>query len=277
MKVICAVLLIVSASATSVSAADKETRQMMADIRMLQEQAQLLQNTLGSLGDALASLNKRLDEQAEANRKAFADQKLTIDTLGRDVVVVREKVDDTIVRVGSLGQEVEALRHSVDAINAPISFGPGPSEAGAAPADGTMPALPPSSPTAAPGVSPTRLYNEAYSDYALGRWDLAIAGFEAYIKNFPRSDQADDAQLLIGHSYSNAAKYDKALEAYDLAIRSYPNGNVIPDAYYKKGLAHQSLRQTDKAREAYEVVVKNYPESNAATLAQQGLQALERP
>jgi tol-pal system protein YbgF len=279
MRTICIALLL-SSFASPLSAADKETRQMMADIRMLQEQAQLLQNTLGSLTDVLAAVNKRLDEQAEVNRKAFADQKLTIDTLGRDVGVVREKMDDTIVRVGSLGQEVEALRQSVDAINAPISFSGVPAETASADspaaADGTAPTVPAASPSAAVGVSPSRLFNEARSDYFLGRYDLAIAGFDAYIKSFPNSDEADDAQLLIGNSYSQGAKYDKAIEAYDLAIRTYPKGNVIPEAYYKKGVAHQSLRQTDRAREAYEYVVKNHPESAAATLAQQGLQALQR-
>ena len=37
-------------AATPAAAANKEHQQLMADIRMLQEQAQLLQNMLGSLG-----------------------------------------------------------------------------------------------------------------------------------------------------------------------------------------------------------------------------------
>jgi tol-pal system protein YbgF len=272
------ILVLATFAAVPAYGADKETRQMMADIRMLQEQAQQLQNLLGSVSDALMAVNKRLDEQAEANRKGFADQKLTIDTLGRDVAVVREKVDDTIVRVGSLGQEVEALRASVEAINAPVSFGALP-EAPLPGPDGAEP--PAAAPTAAPapavGLSPTRLLYEAKSDYSLARWDLAISGFEAFIKSFPRSDEADDAQLLIGNAYLEDAKYDRAIEAYDVAIRTYPKGNVIPEAYYKKGLAYQSLRQTDRAREAFETVVKTYPESTAAILANQRLQGLGKP
>ena len=74
----------------------------MADLRMLQEQAQLLQNMLGTLTDALKAVNARLDQQAEATRKSAADEKLLIDTLTKDLSIVREKVDDNNVRVGSL-------------------------------------------------------------------------------------------------------------------------------------------------------------------------------
>ena len=90
----------------------------MADLRMLQEQSQLLQNLLGTLTEALKAVNTRLDQQTEANRKAFADQKLVIDNLTNDVRIIREKLDDNNVRVGSLTQEVE-FAAAIDAAAAP--------------------------------------------------------------------------------------------------------------------------------------------------------------
>ena len=103
-------------------AANKEHQQLMADIRMLQEQAQQLQNLIGSLnatlGEALRAVNARLDEQTNTTRKAFADQKLVIDALTSDLRVVREKVDDNNVRIGSMSQEVDALRQSLQQQNA---------------------------------------------------------------------------------------------------------------------------------------------------------------
>ena len=99
------------------SAANKEHQQLMADIRMLQEQAQQLQNLLGTLNDTIKAVNARLDDQANASRKAFADQKVIIDTLGSDSRVIREKLDDNNVRIGSLSQEVDALRHAIDQLS----------------------------------------------------------------------------------------------------------------------------------------------------------------
>jgi tol-pal system protein YbgF len=261
------------------SAANKEQLQMMADIRMLQEQAQQLQVLIGSLGEALKVVNARLDQQAETNRRGFADQKLNSDNLLNDLRTVRERMDDNNVRLGSLTQEVDALRQSVHqltvapGITAPTDAAGLPPDGGAA---GSASAAGPTAAIAA-GASPQRLYDSAYADYTAGQFDLAVQGFESYIKSFPRSEQADDAQVYIGNSYLQAGKYEKAVEAYELAIRTYPTGNLIPDAWYKKGTALMDLKQTAKAMEAFDYVAKTYPDSNAALLARQQLAQYKKP
>ena len=253
----------------------------MADLRMLQEQTQLLQNVLGTLADAIKAVNTRLDQQADANRKAFADQKLLIDNLTKDLGVVREKVDDNNVRVGSLSQEVDALRQLVQqALARPAAPPPAVVDPNGGPAlppgpvqttGVTTPPAPAAPAPTAIGTSPTKAWEQAYGDYAAGLYDLAVDGFTAFIRDFPKHDQADDAQFLIGRSYLQDAKNDKAVEAFDKVIRTYPTSNSIPDSYYLKGVALRNLRQLDRAREAWDTVVKTYPDSAAASLAKQAL------
>jgi tol-pal system protein YbgF len=264
--------------AVPAAAADKETRQMMADIRILQEQSQQLQNLIAAMTDALKAVNARIDEQTGTNRKSFADQKLVIDTLANDLRVVREKVDDSNVRVGSLGQELDALRQSVTALGTarPASPDVDPSTAAAGdPAAGAAPpvAAAPSG-AAAVGASPQKLLDSALADYYAGQYDLSILGFESYVKTFPQSPQASFAQLHVGNSQMQLGHYEQAIAAFDTVIRTYPRSNEVPDAYVRKGTALKTLRQTDKAREAFEFVIKNYPDSVAATVAQQRLQEL---
>jgi tol-pal system protein YbgF len=260
--------------ATPASAANKEHQQVMADLRMLQEQAQLLQNMLGTLTDALKAVNARLDQQAEATRKSVADQKLLIDTLTKDLSIVREKVDDNNVRVGSLAQEVDALRQLVQqALARPPAqttdlTAPGPTPP--PPAGASTPAPAPAPPRLA-GASPTKTYEQAYGDYAAGLWDLAIDGFDAFLKDFPTATQADEAQFYIGRAYLNDAKYDKAVEAFDKVIRTYPASNNVPSSYYLKGVALRSLKQMDRAREAWDTVIRTYPDSAAASQAKQAV------
>lgn len=271
-------ILLTAILVTPVAAQSKEQRQMMADLRMLQEQNQTLQNVLGSIVDAIKAVNARIDDQAKVTGKAMADQKLVIDNLTNTVREIREKLDDNNVRLGSLNQEVEALRQGLQQLNArpavpettTAETGTGiiPGGIGTGTADGP-PAAPP--PAVALGTSPQKLWDEAWADYTLSQWDLAIAGFEAVIKIFPRSERAADAQVHIGHSYIGAGKYDKAVEAYDAAIRNYPGAPAVPDAYYKKGIALRALKQPDAAKASFEFVVKTYPDSNAATLAKQEL------
>jgi tol-pal system protein YbgF len=258
------------------TAADKETRQMMADIRILQEQSQQLQNLITSMTEAIKAVNTRIDEQTSASRKLFADQKLVIDTLANDVRVVREKVDDNNVRVGSLGQELDALRQSVTAIGTMRPAFPD-GDPGATPGAGDPTAAPPAavpSGAAAVGASPQKLLDSALADYYAGQYDLAILGFESYVKTFPQSPQASFAQLHVGNSQMQLGKYEPAITAFDVVIRNYPKSNEVPDAYVRKGTALKTLRQTDQARQAFDFVIKNYPDSVAATVAQQRLQEL---
>lgn len=255
-------------------AADKETRQMMADIRILQEQSQQLQNLIAAMTEAIKAVNTRIDEQTAANRKSFADQKLVIDTLSNDLRVVREKVDDNNVRVGSLSQELDALRQSVTALSARPAYPDSADPAAAADPNAPSPAPAAPSGAAALGQSPQKLLDSALADYYAGQYDLAILGFESYVKTFPQSPQASFAQLHVGQSQMQLGKYEPAIAAFDLVIRNYPRSNEVPDAYVRKGTALKTLRQTDQARQAFEFVIKNFPDSVAATVAQQRLQEL---
>lgn len=267
------------ATAAPASAANKEHQQLMADLRMLQEQSQLLQNLIGALNESLKAVNARLDEQANANRKAFADQKLIIDTLSGDARVIREKLDDNNVRLGSLAQEVDSMRQALQQLNTRPSTTTesDPNAAGGAGATGgtTSPASSSGAPVVT--VSPQKMQDAAQADYAAGQYDLAIEGFQAYIRNFPKSDWTDDAQVYTCRSYINDGKYDRAVEACDTAIRNYPGGNAIPDAYYQKGLALRALKDLNGARTTWETLIRNYKDSDASRMAQQALEGLKRP
>jgi TolA-binding protein len=269
-----AILAVAAGRPVSLHAANKEHQQLMADLRMLQEQAQLLQNLIGSVTDALKAVNTRLDQQAETNRKAFADQKLIVDNLTNDVRVVREKLDDNNVRIGSLTQELDSLRQAMQQLSVRATA---PVETDPASPDGATTPPPGQAPTTGVGVSPVKLFEAARGDYMAGQYDLAILGFTDYVKSFPKSDSVDDAQVNICTAYIADNKPDKAVEACDLAIRNYPTGDKIPEAYYRKGIALSMLKDADGARAAWEEVVKKYPDSTEATLARQGLERLKRP
>ena len=68
-----ALLLVVTVVSVPATAANREHQQMMADVRMLQEQTQQLQVAITTLAEAIKAINLRLDEQANVARKQFAD------------------------------------------------------------------------------------------------------------------------------------------------------------------------------------------------------------
>jgi tol-pal system protein YbgF len=263
--------------AVPASAANREHQQILAEIRMLQEQNQQLALALAALAESLAAVNARVDEQAAAERKSSADQRVAVEGVGRDLRIVREKLDDTNVRIARLSQELEALRDSMPSM---ALVAPGTAVEGTPPASPGESSPPPPVPVAAPpstaGLSPQRLYDTAYADFASGQWTMAIAGFETFIKSFPRSEQADQAQYYIGESYLLDNKYEQAVAAYDRVVANYPTGDQVPLAYYKRGIALLNLKQTERARESWETIIEKFPDSDASRLAKQGLDRLAR-
>jgi tol-pal system protein YbgF len=267
----------VVALAHPASGQSRREMQMMADIRMLQEQAQQLQVALAQLNEVLKTITARIDDQTNVNRKAFADQKLSTDQLASDIRVVRERVDETNVRIASLSQEVEGLRVSIPSYTAPP---PTDSASGLPPTDssGATPSTPPAQPSAPvpPGMSPQRMYDMAWTDYTAGQWALCVAGFDNYLRTFPRSELADEAQFYVGECNYSDGKFTEAIDAYNKVISNYPKGEAVPNAYYKRGVAFERMGQPDRARESFESVVKAYPDSDAARLAKQALARVSR-
>ena len=270
--------LAAAGAALPASAADKETRQMMLDIRMLEEQAQQNQSQLAALTAQVEAmqkaLNARIDDQAETIRKQFADERTQTNQQSTDIRTIIERMNDNTTSIGRIIAEVQALRQLVvsrTTMAVPDSSSPAPPDttASAAPGAGLTPGAP--APPTAAGDSPTAVFEQAYGEYTQGAYDLAVSGFTAFINAYPGVPQDADAQRYICDSYYQAKQYREAVDACDTAIRMYPKADVVPHAYYRKGLAYAELRQTDDAKAAFEYVTKNFPSSVEATLAGQQL------
>jgi tol-pal system protein YbgF len=255
------------------AAANKEHLQLMAEIRMLQEQNQQLQALLGTLQDTLKVVTTKIDDQSAATRKAMADQTLAVTNIGDNVRVLREKADETNVRISTFSQEIDSLRQAVasqpssPAVNPSGTIDPSASPSGAAP-----PSAPPPV-----GVSAQRMYEASYDDYTAGRFDLAIQGFQGFIQAFPRLPNAADAQFNIGMSYFNQAKWGEARDAFQKTIADYPqSAERVPEAYYKLGQSFERLNQIDNAKRAYDTLTQKHPGTFSATQAKQALDRLNK-
>ena len=259
----------------------RERQQIMADIRMLHEQTMRLQRLISDLDESLQALSSQLDGQADATVRAFADQRLLVDNVAGDVRILREKLDDTNVRISSMSQEVEALRVAIPPLGMRMTMPAGEPvidpETGLVAEGPREPVVPAPAVPLNPGVSPQRMYDTAWADYTNGQWELAVEGFEAYLNTFPRSELADDAQFYIGQTRYADGQFQESVAAFEDVLLNYPEGDVVPEAAYKRGLALDRLGETEQAQQAFELVVEDYPDSAMATLAQQALDRLNQP
>lgn len=272
-------LLLVPTAASA--AANKEHLQLMAEIRMLQEQQQQLQGLLGALQDTLKVVATKIDDQSAAMRKAMADQTLATTNIGDNVRVLREKTDETNVRISTMGQELETMRQTISSQPAtqPMTGAPAGIDPALAPPAGVPPVQQPATPPQPmpQGMSPQRMFDTSFDDYQAGRYDLAIQGFQGFVQAFPKAPQAGAAMFNIGMSYYNQNKWGDARDAFLKVINDYATaqGSTVVDSYYKLGQSYERLNQVDNAKKVYETAVQKFP-GNPSALSNQALQRLTK-
>ncbi|MDO9391741.1 MAG: tol-pal system protein YbgF [bacterium] len=120
-------------------------------------------------------------------------------------------------------------------------------------------------------TNPKKLYDASYLDITKGNYDLALAGFNEFIKRFPKHDLADNAQYWIGEGYYAQKKYEPALTEFEKVVGNYPGKDKEPAALYKIGLCLQEMSDKAKARQYWQLLVKKYPKSPEAALAKDKL------
>lgn len=119
------------------------------------------------------------------------------------------------------------------------------------------------------------LYKQAKQFLDRGKNDKARAGFEAFIKRYPESDNADNARFWIADSYYRDKWYEKAILEYQKVIEKYPKGNKVPAALLKQGFAFANIGEQANARLLLKELIKKYPDSNEAKIAKDKLKVIK--
>jgi tol-pal system protein YbgF len=225
-----------------------------------------------SRGDAETMLNqidRRTQYQYTESQKQLANLLSRLETLGKDLSTLSTRLDEVSQRVEQLSRQLKA------ASTPPAATRPSP---GPAPSPGT-----------GGGAEPAQLYQSAYIDFSKGNYVLAVSGFREFIRRFPDSDLADNAQYWIGEAHFSLArtyatqgqpgKVGPALEQAVLDFRkvivNYPRGDKAPTALYKEALALLELKQQSLARARLQYVLDHFPQSEEAHLARERLAALK--
>lgn len=120
-----------------------------------------------------------------------------------------------------------------------------------------------------------KLYYDAAFDLIKAKdFDRASQAFAAFLRKYPSSQYAGNAQYWLGEV--NLAKGDLqgAGQAFARVSQTYPSHAKVPDSLYKLADVEQRLGNGDKAKGILQQVVAQFPGSSAAQLAQRDLQRL---
>jgi tol-pal system protein YbgF len=124
--------------------------------------------------------------------------------------------------------------------------------------------------------NPDEIFNAALASLRRGSFSTARAGFEEFLRSFPRDDRAPEAQFYIGESYFEARDLERAWAAYGRVLELYPASPRASTALYKAALISLQQGNRDRARVMFNQVVSAYPRSEEAPLARQQLQQMGR-
>jgi tol-pal system protein YbgF len=120
-----------------------------------------------------------------------------------------------------------------------------------------------------------RDYDAAFNYFREANYAGAIAGFNGFLKTYPDSALAPNAEYWIGYSYYALKDYRTALAHQQKLIAAYPTSAKVPDAILNIASNLIALDNVADARKVLEELVDRYPDTNAANLARRRLAALK--
>lgn len=145
----------------------------------------------------------------------------------------------------------------------------------------TVPVLPPTPTAPPPAVAPppgvaedVRAHTQAAALIQAKKLGEARQKFQEFLRRFPTSPLADDAQYGIGETYYQEKRYDKAILEFDKVVINYAKGDKVPSALLKQGFAFLALGDKESAKQLLTQLVTEFPNSEEAKTARSRLSNL---
>lgn len=227
----------------------------LRDLRStLDERMGMMRQIVQQSSDSVNKLNLAIEGVQRSIQGTVAAQGAKVDSLTTNVQALHDSLEDVKTRLGKLSEQMAQLRGAVETLQAP------PQPAGPAPT--------------APPPAPDALYQNALRDLNGGKVDLAMQQFQDYLRYYPETELAGNAQFYIGEALYRQGKLREAVEAYDLVLERYPRGNKSAAAHLKKGFALLEMKDREAGMRELRELLRRFPTSDEAKLARERMRVL---
>lgn len=216
---------------------------------------------------AVASMQSRLDALESDLRKATG----RIEQLGFDLTKARQTADaanaarledeKTIAALTDRVNALEALAHGDTAAASGVASGPAEATVNLS-AGGAVALAPPSTPPVDTSQLPddeAGLLAQAKTFMLVPDYPSAQAAFATFLKKYPKSDNASEAQYMLAEAMLYQNDYADAADAYGKMLKSYPKSPHAPESLAKLARAMRLMGKKPEACKALELLSSNYP------------------
>jgi tol-pal system protein YbgF len=184
-----------------------------------------------------------------------------MDSVSSDLRTVQQAVADLTSLIDKMQTQLTDANNALKVLQAPPAAPPGPAGGAAAPGP--------------PPLSAEDMLANADADRGANHLDIALQGYSDFLKYYPNTAQAADAQFYIGYIYYQRKDYESAVAAFQAVADKYPNSSKrVPQALYYQGKSLLGLGQRTAAAELFRDVYKEYPTNSNAKLSCDELQKL---
>jgi len=264
---------------TPAFAVSKEIIQLQTQVQNLSDQIQRLQQSnderMGVLRnlveqdtDTVNKMSLAVQQMQKLLQAQQTDTQTKVDQVSGQIQTLNDSVDEMKARFAKLQKQLEDQQQQMQNMQAATASAPPSTGVGGAPGQ------PPASTPAVQAPPPDALYNNAVRDYNAGRYDLAVQQFGDYLKYYPNTDLAGNAQFYVADVEYRQGNFEGAVRDYDKVIEQFPDGNKAAAAHLKKGFALLELSQRDAGVRELNGLINRYPRSQEAQAARDRLKKL---
>jgi TolA-binding protein len=288
------VFALIAATAVSLapepsSAASKEIQDLQREVALLGEAIKQMQANQDKNFTALTVLTQQaLDAANRANtavaviqngfeRSTQAQQDKVVapvvglstrmDNLSSDVRTVTQAISDLTAQMARIQSQLTDLNNAVKVLSTPpVAAPPQPNDRPAPPIGGTGGQMPAAT-AQMPPMTATQLWAAASHDRQGGNMELALSGFQDFLKYYGNTEQAPEAQFYIGQIHYSQHDYEAAAQDFDMVLEKYSENAKTRAAMYYKGLSLAQAGHKTQGADEYRQLIGNYPNTDEAKMA----------
>ncbi|MES2317729.1 MAG: tol-pal system protein YbgF [Pseudomonadota bacterium] len=219
-------------------------------------------------------------------RKAILDLRAKIETLSRDVNARIDTKADKSALLEMVNQneqtmaEIAKLRGQLEVLSNEITTIQKRQKDFYADLDARIRKLEPRQVTIdgqEAAVAPDELtsYEAAMAAFKAQDYKASAAALGEFVRRYPASSYAPNAQYWLGGSYLAQRDCKKAIPALQVVGANYPDSAKAPDALLNIGTCHADLKDKKSATKVLKDLIAKYPDSEAARAAKNLLPGLK--